>query len=185
MIDDAIKQIAERLKGLRDAMDLTKEEMADTAGISVEQYAEMEDGKTDISVSMLQKIAKEYQVSLDVLMFGQEPKVSRYFITRKGAGVSVERTSAYKYESLASGFNGRQMDAFVVTVDPSHTEGPLTLNTHSGQEFNMVLEGDMELSVAGKSHILHKGDSIYFNSELPHGMRALNNSQVKFLAVII
>lgn len=53
----------------------------------------------DISVSMLQKIARRYGVSLDALMFGEEPKMSSYFLTRAGKGVSIERTKAYKYQA--------------------------------------------------------------------------------------
>ena len=69
-------------------------------------------GRKDISVSALQKIARKYGIALDVLMFGEEPKMSSYFLTRCGSGVSVERTKAYKYQSLASGFRGRKADPF-------------------------------------------------------------------------
>ena len=94
-MNEQIKQIAERLRGLRDVLDLTPEEVADSCQMSLEAYQEMESGNKDISVSALQQIARKYDVSLDVLMFGEEPKMSSYFLTRKGAGVSVERTKAY------------------------------------------------------------------------------------------
>ena len=117
-MNEQIKQIAERLRGLRDVLDLTPEEVAENCQLSVEAYLEMESGNKDISVSALQQIARKYEVSLDVLMFGEEPKMSSYFLTRKGAGVSVERTKAYKYEALASGFRRRIADPFIVTVEP-------------------------------------------------------------------
>ena len=91
-MNEQIKQIAERLRGLRDVLDLTPEEVAESCQMPVETYLEMESGNKDISVSALQQIARKYDVSLDVLMFGEEPKMSSYFLTRKGAGVSVERT---------------------------------------------------------------------------------------------
>ena len=69
-------------------------------------------------LSALPKIARKYGIALDVLMFGEEPKMSSYFLTRCGSGVSVERTKAYKYQSLASGFRGRKADPFIVTVEP-------------------------------------------------------------------
>ena len=84
----------------------------------MEEYLGMESGEKDISVSALQKIARKYGIALDVLMFGEEPKMSSYFLTRCGSGVSVERTKAYKYQSLASGFRGRKADPFIVTVEP-------------------------------------------------------------------
>ena len=144
----------------------------------------MENGETELSVANLQKIAKKYGISLDVLMFGEEPKMSSYFLTRKGQGKSVERRKAYQYESLASGFRGRKADPFIVTVEPKDANAPKEMNSHSGQEFNMVLEGTMELTIGTKSLVLNEGDSIYFDATHPHGMRTLNDKPVRFLAII-
>ena len=94
-MSDQIKQIAERLQGLRDVLELTPDEVAKSCQLSVEEYLGMESGEKDISVSALQKIARKYGIALDVLMFGEEPKMSSYFLTRCGSGVSVERTKAY------------------------------------------------------------------------------------------
>ncbi|MBO4608128.1 MAG: helix-turn-helix transcriptional regulator [Prevotella sp.] len=183
-MDEQIKQIGERLRGLRDVLDISLEEMADLCDISIDKYQQMESGESELSVANLQKIAKKYGVSLDVLMFGEEPKMSSYFLTRKGQGKSVERRRAYNYESLASGFRGRKADPFIVTVEPKPADTPKEMNSHSGQEFNMVLEGKMELTIGTKSLILDAGDSIYFDATHPHGMRALNEKPVRFLAII-
>lgn len=178
-----IQQIAERLKGLRDVLGLTVQEVAATAGYSDEEYQLVEDGKSDISVAALQNISRQYGIGLEVLMFGQEPKLSSYFLTRAHAGVSIERRKAYKYESLASGFRGRTMEPFMVTVSPKDTD-EVPLNTHVGQEFIMVVEGTLELTISVKKMILEVGDSIYLNSELPHGMRAMGGKEAKFLTVV-
>ncbi len=183
-MDEQIKQIGERLKGLRDVLDIPTEEIAGLCGITVEQYEKMENGEGELSVANLQKIAKQYDVALDVLMFGEEPHMSSYFLTRKGQGMSVERRKAYKYQSLASGFRGRKADPFIVLVEPSDLDAPKEMNSHPGQEFNMVLEGSMQLVIGKKSLTLNEGDSIYFDATQPHGMRALNNTPVRFLAII-
>lgn len=182
-MDTEIRQIAERLKGLRDVLSLTVQEVAATAGYTDEEYALVESGESDISVAALQNISRQYGIGLEVLMFGEEPKLSSYYLTRANAGVSIERRKAYKYESLASGFRGRTMEPFMVTVSPKDTD-EVPLNTHSGQEFIMVVEGTLELTVSVKKMILEVGDSIYLNSELPHGMRALGGKEVKFLTVV-
>lgn len=184
-MSDQIKQIAERLRGLREVLDLTPEEVAESCQLSVENYLGMESGEKDISVSALQKIARKYGVALDVLMFGEEPKMSSYFLTRYGTGVSVERTKAYKYQSLASGFRGRKVDPFIVTVEPKPENTPIYFNSHEGQEFNLVIEGRMLLNINGKELVLNPGDSLYFDSSVPHGMMALDGKTVKFLAVIM
>ena len=183
-MDEQIKQIGERLRGLRHVLDISVEEIAALCGITVDRYEKMENGETELSVANLQKIAKKYGISLDVLMFGEEPKMSSYFLTRKGQGKSVERRKAYQYESLASGFRGRKADPFIVTVEPKDANAPKEMNSHSGQEFNMVLEGTMELTIGTKSLVLNEGDSIYFDATHPHGMRTLNDKPVRFLAII-
>ncbi len=184
-MEEQIKQIAMRLQGLRDALDLTPEEVASEVGVPVEQYKAMEKGETDLSVSTLQKIAIRFNVSLDELMFGEEPRMNAYFLTRRGTGISVERTKAYKYESLASGFRNRKGDPFIVTVEPKSEDTPIYYNAHTGQEFNLVIQGRLQLNINGKELILNPGDSLYFDSSLPHGMKALNGEPVRFLAIIM
>lgn len=184
-MDEQIRQIGERVRGLRDALDLSIEQMAADCQLEVERYRQIESGESDIAVSTLQRIARRFDIPLDVLMFGEEPKMSAYFLTRNGTGISVERTKAYKYESLASGFRNRKADPFIVTVEPKPEDTPICYNTHGGQEFNLVIEGRMQLSINGKDLILNPGDSLYFDSSLPHGMKALDGKTVKFLAVVM
>lgn len=184
-MNEQIKQIAERLAGLRDALEITPEEMARICQLTPEQYLQLETGTVDISVSVLHQISQAYGIELTTLMFGDEPKMSTYFITRKGKGIAVERTKAYKYQSLAAGFTGRKANPFLVTVHPKPDEAPIYLNTHPGQEYNLVLSGRMLLQIDKKDLILEEGDSIYFNSQLPHGMKALDGEKVMFLAIIL
>jgi len=184
-MDDPIKQIAERLRGLREVLELTPKDIANDCDISEDEYLQAESGNADISVSMLQKVARTYGVALEALMFGEEPKMSSYFVTRSGKGTSIERTQAYKYQSLAAGFRNRVADPFIVTVEPKSENEPIQYNSHNGQEFNLILEGRMLISMDGKELILNEGDSIYFNSKLPHGMKALDGKTVRFLAVIM
>lgn len=184
-MNEQIKQIAERLAGLRDALEISPEEMAGVCNLTPEQYIKLESGTVDISVSILHQISQAYGVELTTLMFGNEPKMSSNFITRRGKGIAVERTKAYKYQSLAAGFVGRKADPFMVTVHPTPDETPIYLNSHPGQEYNIVLKGRMLLQINNKEVILEEGDSIYFNSELPHGMKALDGEKVSFLAIIL
>ena len=73
---------------------------------------------------------------------------------------------------------------FIVTVEPKTADTPKEMNSHSGQEFNMVLEGTMELTIGQKVLTLNEGDSIYFDATQPHGMRTLSDKPVRFLAII-
>ncbi len=184
-MDEQIKQIAERLYGLREVLELTIEDISRECGIPIEDYCLAESGEYDISVSMLQKISRQYGIALDALMFGEEPKMNSYFLTRAGKGVSIERTKAYKYEALAAGFMNRKVDPFIVTVEPKSDDQPMVYNNHEGQEFDLVIEGRMLIKIDGKELILNEGDSLYFNSKLLHGMKALDGKNVRFLAIIM
>ena len=155
-MDEQLKQIGERLRGLRDVLDIPVSEMAETIGIDPEKYEKIEAGE-----------------------------MKSYYVTRKGQGMSIERTKAYKYQSLVGGFVNHHADVFIVTVEPKPGARTIYKNTHPGQEFNMVLEGKMELFIGGKTIILEEGDSIYFDSSKPHGMLAVGDKPVKFLAFTV
>ena len=176
-----IQEVAARLRGLRGALGLTAEEMAHQCDVSPEVLAAYESGESDVPVSFLHRLASAYGVELTALLFGEEPTMNSYFVTRAGKGVKVERTAAYSYQDLASGFQRRIMAPFLVTIEP--TDSPLTLNVHSGQEFNYVLEGEIELSVGGHVTRMRPGDSIMFDSLRPHGLRAIG-STARIIAII-
>ena len=120
-----------------------------------------------------------------MLLFGEEPRMKGYFLTRKGQGLSVERRADYKYQSLASGFRGRDVDPFLVTVDPLPGDANHNKNAHEGQEFDFVLEGELEITIGDKVMTLHEGDSIYFDASQQHCMRAVGGRQVKFVCIVI
>ena len=181
-MNEQIREIAQRLVGLRDLLGIKTDEIAAVCHLSKEEYLGYESGEKDIPVSILQSISKEYKVELTTLMFGDEPHMKTYFLTRAGKGTAMERTRAYKYQALASGFAGRKADPFIVTVDPSVELKHL--NSHNGQEFNFVLEGKLLLNINGHELTLNEGDSLYFDATQPHGMKALDGKPAKFLALI-
>ncbi|MFR9166263.1 MAG: helix-turn-helix domain-containing protein [Dysgonomonas sp.] len=181
---DELKQIGLRLKGLRDSLDINKEDFAVSCNIPIDEYDEYEAGKRDFSISMLKHIADKYEVDLTTLMFDDEPRMKSYFITRKEKGLAIKRVEDYQYEALAAGFNSRKADIFVVTVEPKPEIHKIHKSSHTGHEFNLVLEGKMLFHLNGKDIVLNEGDSIYFDSCLPHGMKALDGKRVKFLAIV-
>ncbi len=184
-MEESIKSIGQRLKGLREVLNIPAEEVAELCDISLEHYLKMEDGTADPSVYRLSKISKHYGISLDVLLFGEEPRMNSYFLTRKGCGMAVERRHDYKYESLASGFRRRKVEPFLTQVDPLPEGKAYSQNTHEGQEFDYVLEGELEIRIGNKVLVLKEGDSIYFDAAQPHCMHALGGKPVKFLCVIV
>lgn len=178
-----MKEIAERLRGLRDSIDLSTAEMAEKTGIEVGTYESYETGEVDIPMNYICQIAQIFKVDTSVLISGDEAHAQSYFVTRKGRGISVERSKAYKYRDLAGGFKNAKATPFLVTVEPN--DNPIHLNTHPGQEFNLIEKGTLLLEIDGKEIVLEEGDSIYFDATKPHGMKALNNEKARFLAIIL
>jgi len=184
-MDEQIKQIGERLKGLRDMLDIPAGEIAALCGVSVNAYLKVEAGEAELSISNMRKISRQYDITLDAILFGEEPLMSAYFLTRKGQGLSVERREAYKYQSLASGFRKRKAEPFLVKVEPSADGIVPDKNSHEGQEFDIVASGTLEITIGDKTLTLNEGDSIYFDAKRPHCMRAIGDKPVEFLAIIL
>jgi mannose-6-phosphate isomerase-like protein (cupin superfamily) len=182
-MNEQIKQIAERLKGLRDSLDLSIPEMAERCKRTAEEIQCYETGETDIPMSFLFAVAQHLNMDTSTLISGEEPHMKSYFLTRYGKGISVERNKAYKYQALASGYKRPQAEPFEVTVEANGHD--IRVNAHKGEEFNYILEGRLLFHFNGKDLILNPGDSVYFDSSYPHGMKALDNKPVKFLAIIL
>lgn len=183
-MNDEIKAIGERIRGLRDACGISSATLAAECGISERELESFERGAADIPVGTLHTIAKHFNVELNTLLTGEEPHLHGYCLTRRDSGVTVNRRLDYQYKSLAYTFADRKAEPFLVTVEAKAAGEPVHLNTHLGQEFDYVIEGSLLISLNGKEFTLSEGDSLYFDSGIPHGMKALNGKSARFLACI-
>lgn len=184
-MDERILQIAERLKGLRDAIDMTPAEVAQKVGISEEQYAKYESGENDIPMSFLYSIAKELNIDMQALISGGDTRDVPYSIVRKGKGVIVKRKSAYTYYSLIGNYKNAKGSPFLVAVKPTAPDTPFSHNTHDSDELDFVMRGSILVSIDGKVEQLNEGDSIYFNARIPHGMKAVGDKRALLLSVAL
>lgn len=176
-----IKQIADRIRELREILEVPAEEITAKLGISVAQFKAYESGATDIPIGVLYGIAAELGVDPTVLLTGDAPRMDEYTLVRSGKGVKVERYKGYDFSSLAFNFKNRDMEPMIVHVSPD-TDGH-ELVTHGGQEFNYVLTGSVKVIIGKHEFILNEGDSMYFNPRTPHGQRAVGGDAT-FLTVI-
>lgn len=183
-MSEQIKQIANRIKDLREISGHTIETLAKELGISKEAYQEYESGNVDIPVSFLYELANKFNVELTAILTGEGPRLHTYSLVRKGKGVSVDRRKQYKYQSLAYNFVHKKAEPFLVTVEPEPDFSTVHFNSHPGQEFNYVLEGVLKIVINNHEVILNEGDSLFFDSSYNHGMQAMENKPAKFLAII-
>ena len=175
-------ELAGRIRELREVCGYSLERMAKEIGIEASVLATYEQNGEDIPISVIYEIANICKVDFTDILTGKAGKLDTYHIVRRGTGKTVDRHSGYRFEDLAYRYGHKVMQPLLVTIEPSECQ--TNLLSHKGQEFNLVLEGDMILLFGEEEIILHPGDSVYFNSTRPHGQRAAGNDRVRFLTVI-
>ena len=91
-----IKEVAGRIRSLREDMDITQQEMADATGRSLSEYAAQESGEQDLSFTFLYKCAKKLGVDVIEILTGENPHLSGYTLTRAGEGLSIKRRAGFE-----------------------------------------------------------------------------------------
>ncbi len=180
-VNEQIKQIAQRINFLRDTLDMPEEEVAKALSISLDEYISYENGEKDIPISIIYSVAAVLGVDPTEILLGEAPRMAEYCVTRKNAGVMIERYPGYSFEALAHNFIGRDKEPMIVTLSSSDKKSDLV--SHSGQEFNYVLEGKIGVTLGNKTIELNAGDSVYFLPSIPHGQFAISET-AKFLTII-
>lgn len=182
-----IKEVAERLKGLRISCDLSLEDFCEKTGISVEDYEKIENGEKDFSVTFIYKCSELFNVDLVEILTGTAPKLSSYSIVRKGKGLPIERRERFEYQHLAYLFKNKDIEPLLVTApyDEAEQSKPIRLSVHEGQEWDYILKGSLKFVIGDHIETLYEGDSLYYDSNQPHGMIAIGGENCEFLAVLI
>jgi transcriptional regulator with XRE-family HTH domain len=187
MPDKNIK-VGEKIKSLRIEKGLSLEETAQQSGISATTLEDIESHKIYPPLGNIVSLAKVLGVVVGDL-FGDSGD-SPFSISRSGDRATVNRfdsaenkSCGYSYEGLGQHKRNRQMEPFIVTLsaDDSHE---IMANQHIGEEFIFVLEGQVKVNLADQTDILDKGDSIYYDSIIPHKVSCHGGKPATILAVI-
>ncbi len=186
-MDYSLKEVAGRIKDLREAKGYTQEELAKLTGVSVEDYKVLEEGETDFSFTFIYKCAKACGVEVVDLLEGTSTTLSSFSITRKGEGLKILKKHGVVYNNLAPKFKVMLAEPFLVKFPyiPEEQNAPMKLNSHKGQEFDVIVKGSLKVQVGNHVDILNEGDSIFYNSLIPHGMIAVSEGGCEFHAVVL
>ena len=182
-----IKNIAERVKTLREIVGLSEEEMAQKTDVSLAEYKKLESGEADFGFTFIYKCAQTFRVDVTDIIEGQSPTLSSFTLTRKGDGMKIERRQGFVYNSLASLFKHRMAEPFLVRAPYLEEEQntDIKLSTHVGQELDIIVKGSLKVQVGDHVEVMHAGDSIYYDSATPHGMIAVGGEECEFYAVVL
>ena len=180
-----IREVAERIRAVRESVGLTSEEMAEKTGVSVYEYLAYEGGAKDFSFTFIYKFANATGVEITDLMEGESPKIYSYDITRKGGGLPIARRKGMTYMRLAPKSRNKIGEPFMVTIpyvdEQFRVPHP---HTHEGQELDIVVSGQLKVRIGEHEEILNEGDSIYYDSGEPHDEWAVGGKECKFYAVV-
>jgi len=184
MMKEDVKDIAARVKVLREIEGISTEALSKELGFNLADYSAWESGEKDFPVGALVEIAARFKVDLSELISGAASKLKTFCVTRSGQAPEVSRRPMYGYWNLAYNFHRKKAEPFIVEASSETENKPISLNTHPGQEFNYVLEGRLLISISGHDIELGPGDCIYYDSSEPHGMKALDGKAARFLAFV-
>ena len=188
--DGAIKalDIGRKIRELRKRKALTLQDLSDATGLSKPLLSQIENQIVIPPISTLLKISRALEK--EIAFFFQEPDnekkvtiVRPFERQRLDTRVPGRRGAGYLYESLAYKKTNKNMEPFLVEFERKD-QREMSFYSHGGEEFVFVLEGSLEFQTRDEVHRLKAGDSLYFESDLPHAYRAVGKRNAKAIAVI-
>ncbi len=188
--DDGVKafNIGRKIRELRKAKALTLRDLSAATGLSKPLLSQIENEIVVPPISTLLKISRALEK--DITFFFQEPNndvriaVVRTFERERLDTRKLGRTDGgYSYEALAYKKSRKNMEPFLVEFERKD-EKDMSFYRHEGEEFIFILEGSLEFRTTDEVHRLKQGDSLYFESDIPHAYRAVGKRNAKALAVV-
>jgi transcriptional regulator with XRE-family HTH domain len=183
----------ERITELRSTYSVSRDTLAERSGIPVDLIAQIEDEGHIPDLAPLIKIARALGVRLGTLLDGHEqlgpvitrsgqaPASSRFTTGLPEQSATAGGHQGLSFKALAADKNGRHMEPFIVDIEPDAVQEQ---SAHEGEEFIHILSGSLKLEYGTISETLRAGDSVYYDSIVPHRVLSADSQPVKILAVI-
>ncbi len=186
-LDFKIKEIAGRIKELREIVGLSISDMAVKTAVSEAEYTACENGENDLNFAFIYRCALAFNVDVTDIIEGKSPTLKSYTVTRNGQGQRIQKAHGMTYFSLAAAFKNKIAEPLYVksVYSEEAQHKAIELTTHSGQECDIVVEGSLKVQIGEHTEILYPGDSIYYNSSTPHGMIAVDGKDCIFYAIVL
>lgn len=182
-----IKEVANRIRSLREDSDITMQEMADATGRSLAEYAAQESGEQDLSFTFLYKCADRLGVDVIELLTGETPHLTGYQLTEAGDGLCIKRRAGFEYLHKAPHFRHKLAEPFLVTAPyiEEEQDAPIHLSYHAGQEIDYIVSGRMRFAFEDRVMELGPGDFLMYDSGRGQGMIATGGEPCTFIAIVI
>jgi len=181
--------IGRKVRELREKSQLTIMDLAARSGVPKSVLTEIESGDVTPPVATLLKLARAMNVGM-AFFFQDEAAADKVSVTRKDQRIRIRRRPHhhegevdYIYESLETRKPDKHMEPLFVEFQPMET-GNMVFSSHEGEEFVYLLEGRLEFRSHERLEVLTPGDAIYFESDLSHAFRGLDNQAARAIVVV-
>ena len=180
-------EVGTRIRALREIAGYSVVHMAEQTGLDVETYIQYEQGKADLPFTFIHNCARIFGVDITDLIEGRSANLRSYTVTRKGEATITTRQEGIEISNLAPLFSGKIAEPFWVTYTYSEElqNQPIQTHSHTGQEFDFILSGELLVRIGEHTEHLKPGDSIYYDSSTPHGEIATGGKDCTFVAVVL
>mgnify|MGYP002514882696 FL=1 len=187
---DHNKIVGEKIKSLRETKEISIAEMAERTGLAEEQINRIENNVDIPSLAPLIKIARALGVRLGTFLDDQDEmgavicrKQEETDSTISFSNNAMDARTHMRYQALAKSKSDRHMEPFIVDIEATN-DTDFTLSSHEGEEFIYVMDGIVEVCHGKKKHIIKAGDTIYYDSIVPHHVHGYEGQAAKILAVV-
>ena len=186
-LDYKIREMASRIKELREIENISPETMALKTDVTVSEYISCENGEQDLNFAFLYRCALALGVDVTDIIEGHSPTLKSYTITKKGSGQEIANAHGMTYYNMAYAFQNRIAEPLYVKsiYDENAQMRDIELTTHEGQELDIVISGHLRVQIGEHSEILSAGDTAYYDSSTPHGMIAVGGEDCEFYAIVL
>jgi transcriptional regulator with XRE-family HTH domain len=174
-----------RIRTYRERLELSPDDLGKATGLDASLIRAIEDGQVYPVLGVLVKLARALGQRLGTFMddqFREDPLIVR--ADARAAEVAAHKgeiVAPYRYFPLGRGKTDRHMEPFFIEIDPHQDR---TLSSHEGEEFIVVVSGEVALAYGHKSYTLKAGDSMYYNSIVPHNVAAAGDATASIYAVV-
>ena len=187
---DNTQIVGEKIKSIRETKQISVSELAERTGLAEEQINRIENNVDIPSLAPLIKIARALGVRLGTFLDDQDEvgavvcrKEELNNSTISFSNNAMNARTHMQYHSLSNSKADRHMEPFIIDIQTTE-ETNYELSSHEGEEFIFVMEGAVEIAYGKKNHIIEAGDSIYYDSIVPHHVHGYKGQAAKILAVV-
>lgn len=175
------KIVGRKLKSIRLKQGLTIQELATRSGVSANMISRVERGLTIPSVQILMKLAVVFEKSINFFVEEVATTHEVVFSSPGGRDTTVYDDEHNMHtESYTSGLRDPQFMAFHCTIPKGGSSGRQHMY-HPGDELIVLLEGQLQVTIAGETYLLEQGDSLSFKSHMPHRWDNVGNGEARVI----